>query len=445
MRTIPSSPASQGLLDLLDQLVDDHVGLIHAVKESPRDAGEPAYFHYYAKASNTGAFCRQSNFCNTGGASAIREIALCKALGEALERYCSAVYDQEELPLTSFDKATFPCVSPDNFALYTEEQYAQEAFPLVPFTRETLLRWTPAEALSSRDISYVPASMVYAPYHADHGSGEESITQCISTGLACHLTHAQATIAAICEVIERDAFTITWQAGLIRPQLRLETLSESNRDLVNRFERIGSDLKLIDLTMDHGIPTILSVLRSGKADAPALVFAASADINPEQAVRKSLEELAHTRRLAKILKAEQPLFPTRQPYDNVDYQDAHAHMYCDSAHAHLAAFIFSSDAYVDFQQLPNFATGTPEEQVAYLAERISAIGHRVFVADLTTADVRELGISVVRAVIPGFHPLFMEHHLRALGGTRMWEVPRRLGFLGMSKGSGGNQAPHPFP
>jgi ribosomal protein S12 methylthiotransferase accessory factor len=425
--------------------MDKHVGLIRTVEESPRDAGAPAYFHYYARACNTGAFCHQSNFGNTGGASTSREIALCKAVGEAIERYCSAIYEQGELPLTSFDNATFPCVFPDEFALYQEEQYAQEKFPLAPFTRKTLLRWAPAETLSSGDVSYVPASMVYAPYYPDPASSEASITQCITTGLACHLTHAQAIIAAICEVIERDAFTITWQARLIRPQLRLETLSESNRDLVDRFERIGSDIKLIDLTMDHGIPTILSALRSGRANAPALVFAASSDLNPEQAVRKSLEELAHTRRLAQILKAERPLFSTSPPYANVDYQDAHVHMYCDPAYAPLAEFIFSSEKYVDLQQLPNLATGNPELDAAVLTERVSAVGHRIFIADLTTEDVRALGLSVVRAVIPGFHPLFMGHHLRALGGTRLWEVPRRLGVFGMPRESGGNPAPHPFP
>jgi ribosomal protein S12 methylthiotransferase accessory factor len=69
----------------------------------------------------------------------------------------------------------------------------------------------------------------------------------------------------------------------------------------------------------------------------------------------------------------------------------------------------------------------------------------VLLADVTTPDVRDLGLSVVRAVVPGSHPLFMGHALRARGGRRLWEVPQRLGHRGISPATGDNPAPHPYP
>ena len=80
-----------------------------------------------------------------------------------------------------------------------------------------------------------------------------------------------------------------------------------------------------------------------------------------------------------------------------------------------------------------------------LARRVAALGHRILLADLTTEDVRQLGLCVVRVVIPGFHPLFMGHRFRALGGRRLWEVPQRLGYKGITPETGDNPAPHPFP
>ena len=67
----------------------------------------------------------------------------------------------------------------------------------------------------------------------------------------------EAAVSALGEVVERDAFTITWQARLAPPQIRAETLSDANYNLVERFERAGGTVTLLNLTLDNGIPTIL--------------------------------------------------------------------------------------------------------------------------------------------------------------------------------------------
>src|SRR5207253_1863993 len=77
----------------------------------------PDFFHFYARACNTEAIGRQKNYADTGGASADRSTALAKAVGEAVERYCVALYEAEELPLTSRERAPFRCVDPAAFAL----------------------------------------------------------------------------------------------------------------------------------------------------------------------------------------------------------------------------------------------------------------------------------------------------------------------------------------
>jgi len=64
---------------------------------------------------------------------------------------------------------------------------------------------------------------------------------------------------------------------------------------------------------------------------------------------------------------------------------------------------------------------------------------------LTTEDIGSLGLEVVRAVVPGYHPLVVGHRIRALGGRRLWEVPQRLGFRGITKESGDYPFPHPYP
>jgi ribosomal protein S12 methylthiotransferase accessory factor len=65
--------------------------------------------------------------------------------------------------------------------------------------------------------------------------------------------------------------------------------------------------------------------------------------------------------------------------------------------------------------------------------------------EVTTDDVRGLGLRVARVVVPGLHPLFMGHRNRALGGSRLYDVPARLGERGIAPGEPDNPFPHPFP
>jgi ribosomal protein S12 methylthiotransferase accessory factor len=349
------------------------------------------------------------------------------------------------LPLRTASEAEFACVDPDDFALFSRAQYDSPGFPWVPFTPETPVRWTPARDHRNGNILYVPAAMTYLPYYYHQGSGDSPIVQPISTGLACHTGQDRATLAAAYEVIERDAFTITWQARLTPPQIRVETLDDESYDLIQRFEDTGSAVYLFDLRMDHGVPAILAVLRNRNPDHAALVFAAAASLKPAEAVRNALEELAHTRRYVQQIKNSMHRIAGEDDFAAVVDQRDHLNLYADHANFHLAQFLFSSKRRVEFDGLPDLSTGDPAADLALLSTRIEAAGHRLLVADLTSSEVRTLGLAVVRAIIPGFHPLFMGHRIRAAAGRRLWELPQKLGYPGLDAGSGDNPAPHPYP
>lgn len=433
------------LFDVVDDLVHKEFGILRNVREIPRDPGGPDFFHFMAEPCNAQAFNSYRNSPMAGGASTTREHALAKSIGEAIERYSSAFYNVEEFPFLSASSANFNCVPPSTFALYQDHQYSQPDFPYAPFCNTTPVRWTPAEDIRSGEAWYVPAAMVFMPYQYNREIGEPPIVQPISTGLACHTTWIEAVISAIAEVIERDAFMITWQAGLEMPQVRVETLSDTNRDLIDRFERNGSQVVILNLTMDHGIPTILSVLQSSSPEVPALVFAAATDVSAETAARKSLEELAHTRRLAVYLKKTLPLVNINSGFDSVKDQNSHVRLYCEQTNAKFAQFIFNSQKKIDFAEIPSFERDDPSQKLDLLLNKISAAEYRILVVDLTTPDVDFLGFKVVRALIPGFHPLYMGHNRRALGGHRLWEVPQKLGYSGLRDASGTNIFPHPYP
>jgi ribosomal protein S12 methylthiotransferase accessory factor len=433
------------LFDALDYIIDERVGIIQFVLETPREPGSPDFFHYFAQTCDTRSFSEQTNFGKTGGASTERGVALAKAVGEGIERYCSAIYTLAELPLCAYADAPFRCVHPAEFALLSPEQYQRADVIFVPFEERTPVRWAPAVDVLRGEIWHVPAAMVYVPYIYHRGQGDSPIAQSISTGLACHCSYAEAAVSAICEVIERDAFTITWQAMLGHPQIRRESLSARNQDLVARFERAGYVVTLFDMTLDVGVPTILAVACSDLADAPPLVPAGSASLDPEEAVRKSLEELEHTREYCHKIMVHMPRLLDDPHYENVEDQTGHLNFWCNRAHAPLADFLFSSPMRRDFDEIANLSTGNSESDLQALLKKVADVNHLALLCDLTTPDVRDVGLTVVRAVIPGFHPLVVGHGIRSLGGTRLWTVPQKLGHPGITREQGDNRVPHPYP
>jgi ribosomal protein S12 methylthiotransferase accessory factor len=91
------------------------------------------------------------------------------------------------------------------------------------------------------------------------------------------------------------------------PHILIETLSSFNFDLVRRFEKAGYSISLFNITTDVCIPSVLAVSRSNSPEVPSLLLATSCALNPEDAVRKSLEELEHVRYYAQPLLARKLL------------------------------------------------------------------------------------------------------------------------------------------
>jgi ribosomal protein S12 methylthiotransferase accessory factor len=390
-------------------------------------------------------FSNQKNFSKGGGAAIDRASALAKAIGEAVERYCSALYDIEEFPVSSQREAPFPCVQPEEFALNSSEQYDSPGFPYLRFDRDTPVRWAPAVDAQSGENCYVPAVFLYVPYYFYPGTGDTPIAQPISTGLACHCSREEAAISAICEVIERDCFTITWQARLSPPKISFDTLGPLHQEIIRRFERAGCSVTLLNITMDTGIPTLLAVLLGNLPGTAPLVAAAATSLNPEEAARKALEELDHTRTYCQRLRNEVQRLVPEPNYENVITQRDHLNFWSDPANQQFAHFLLAGEQIQDFCSIPNLASGDPRRDVRTLVARISSVANRLLLKDITSSDVQELGLSVVRAVIPGFHPLVVGHRFRALGGTRLWQVPQQLGHRGITKETGDNPLPHPYP
>jgi ribosomal protein S12 methylthiotransferase accessory factor len=435
------------ILGLWDLLVDPRVGVVQRIEEGPIDNDDPQFFHYYSRSCDTAAFGSASNFRENGGVSTSRYVAIAKALGEAVERYCAAIYDLKDLPLARYRDLSLKAVHPSCMTVYREDQFRQSGFPWAPFTEDSLVRWTEGVSLHSGEHVLLPAAAVYLPFDYSKSPGTAPILQPISTGLACGASFEDAAVSGLSEAFERDAFAIMWQARMCMPRMLVASLPRSATDVVRRFETAGIDVELVNISSDFGVSTILSFALTRTTASPALAVAAATDLSPERAVIKSLEELAHTRKYSKRLQLDMAPLDIRADdgHPNVRGNQDHLRFYWPQFAKTFAEFAWSSPETCDFETLSDLSTGQPQKDLRVLVERAAAAGLDPIACDVTTSDIRSLGLRVVRVVVPGLHPLCMGHGNRALATRRLYEVPQKLGFRGLQRDEPDNPYPHPFP
>lgn len=432
----------QRLRDILPELVHPDYGVIAYVQELPRQNDMPDFVYFKAEIADTGIFGLQTNRPATGGTSLDRDRALAKAVGEAVERYCSAVFSHSELPLISYREIEGTAVHPSQFSLHTEAQMSDPAYPLTPFDESTPVRWTRGIHWTTQSEIWIPAAAVYCPYTADVDQGEAQVMEAISTGIAAHCSLEEAAINGILEVVERDNFMCHWLAMVSGPVVDARTLWPEHHAMLRRFRDFGYSVQVVYAHSDHGIPTVFCLMYGNRPGCVPLSISAATHLDTGSAITKALEELALLERLSQRVMITKP-GRTIQQYAEINRLIDHLRFWMDPQMVRSADFLADRTRMVPLETLPTLTTGTPSGDLALIVQRLEETDHDVLICDVTTEDISALGMSVVRAVIPGFVPLNVRYTCRPEGSKRLQAL-----LSGRKQHNNGelriNPLPHPF-
>jgi ribosomal protein S12 methylthiotransferase accessory factor len=447
LRDIPRSQPWETLVKAR-RLLSPKVGIFSAFEQMKADDGDVQLFYYRVKVADIAKYTRWPRLSHRAlgqRASLIREVAMARALGEGVERYCSGMYDEDELPYAARREIAELAVHPQQFALFSERQYQAKTFPYVRFTEDNRVRWTLGYSLTRQRPVYVPAICVYVPYHPTR---EEEFYQPTSSGLAAGNTLEEAILNGLYEVVERDAYMIMWLNRLSTPQVDIAGCANASiQEIVRRFAACGVELRIHDLTTDIGIPTLGVLALSTSDDGPAAAVGAAAHLDPEFALYKALEEAALTRFAARAMLQEH--FQPVQLADgrrNLDIIQLHMLRYSQREALPQLDFLIHSPCRRKLAELQNRATDRPSTDIRTCLELLSVRALEVIAVDLTTPEIAEVGFAVAKVLIPGSQPLDFDHDFRYLGGTRLYKVPQLLGYRPReTREDELNPDPHPFP
>jgi ribosomal protein S12 methylthiotransferase accessory factor len=429
-----------------DRVVDRVTGIVRFVSEIPLEAGEPEIFNYSAKMCDSRKYFPVGCYDRNGGAGLTREEARMAAMGEAVERYCSSIYFPDELMIGSHRELSRStrALAPGEIALFHPEQHGHIGYSW--FTEDTRLCWINGYSVTHNGPVLVPACLTFVPYHPFWGHrGEETIGPSITTGQAAASSYRDAVLRGIYEIVERDAFMIAWLNRLPVPRIDIDSSAVVAKIFHARLARPNLQYTLHSLVTDLGIPSIVCVLIDTHCVPAMVCIGGASHLNPEKAAVKALVEAVQTREWARYMGQRRKPVIIESDYSNLDDFDKHVLLYAYGDMSSALEFLTKASATCSFSDLPNCSTGTVAGDLRQVKMLVESASHEILVVNLTSDDVAQAGFRVVKVFIPGTQQMEGDHTHRLLGGRRLVDVPRKLGYSIASGSTGFNPDPHPYP
>ena len=363
------------------------------------------------------------------------------AIGEAVERYSGVFVPFERLVRGTARELGEAVVCPSRFALFHESQFGIQRFPLVRFAEDTTTTFVEGIDLVDGSRAFLPAELVYL---RRPDARLAPIGYATSSGLACGPSLVEAVLAALLEVVERDAVMLAWKCRLSLPLLDWAGHAELSAVDRRHFEPTGLRFRVVDASCFLDVPVAISVLHGPPAFGASLAVGAAAAAQVEDAWLKAIAESFGVYRWLRqqaVGGASQPTDP-----DAVETFDEHMLFYSTDDRAELAAFLDTSTERRSVRDIPSLEGSTPRAQIDAIVARLARRGLSAYAVDVTAPDVRELGLSAARVIAPELCTLDVSHRARFLGGSRLLTAAHEAGIVPAPLELGDlNPLPHPFP
>lgn len=356
----------------------------------------------------------------SGNAMGDPELARLVAIAEGAERYAGGDFLGEERVWATAAELSGRVIEPQRFPKCSPSEYAHPRCPVVPNDPAQPIRWVRGTELTSGEPIWVPATM--SCYWLRDQVPDERFVPRISTGYAVHTDPAEAVLAGILEVVERDAISLVWRRRLPVPLVGRETTSDLLATLTGWATRHFIQPSLFDVTTDLGLPTVYCVLQSEHSTRLRHVVSAGTARTLTRAAEKALLETIVVREFLRLI--DQP------PPATLDEVESHTDGSRFMAHADRAgAFDFLLSGAEQRAPVPrNELPDDPRSALAELADVFRERDMPVAVVDRTPTELAKVGLTGVSVSIPDLIPMSGSPYAQFTAQPRLYTAPVRMGF-----------------
>ena len=253
-------------------------------------------------------------------------------------------------------------------------------------------------------------------------------------------------LGGLCELIERDALMIAWMNRLPAVELELDDSAGVAGALRRHYALLGVTLRAFALPTDLPATVVLAIAFDETPGRPANVVGMGCHPLPMTALAKAAFELCQARPAEATRYREEPPEGRLNGYEDVRTLDDHSAFAAQRERRAEFEFLWSGGATARVGDLPAHGDGDDAGAlVAGCGAALRDLGHPAAYVDLTTSDVEPYGYRVARVLAKGLQPIHFGHGQERLGGTRLFELPRALGFAGSVRTPADlNPCPHPM-
>ena len=237
-----------------------------------------------------------------------------------------------------------------------------------------------------------------------------SIDECIMSGLM--------------EFIERDALMINFMQRLNPPEIDINTIFGKNKKFIDSIRK-DYNIKIHKLYSDFNVPVYLSIIYRIDNNKNHYGIGACASLDSDYAINKSLKECLFTYFYSLNIMDVRQKNPNKIKtlYEHFLYYQGD----------NFNKLLFNS------QLIKYKKEKIPFDDVLINLKKNDI---NVYFKELTTDDIKDTGIKVVKVIAPSLIDLNKSHIYPRLGAKRFFDVPKKLG---LKYSDDLTTLPHPFP
>ncbi|WOF15183.1 YcaO-related McrA-glycine thioamidation protein [Methanoplanus sp. FWC-SCC4] len=313
------------------------------------------------------------------GKGATPTAARVSAIMEGIERYSAEINERELITGRFSELGEAEAVNPSDLILPNGVD------------PDTKIPWHRGFDIVNEEEVYVPAHAVFHP--VPHGTARFFRTS--TNGIASGNTVEEATFHGLCEVVERDAWSLVEASGYAGPVIENIGNDQLN-SMIDAFSENEVELILRDITSDNGIPTVAAVADDVRLKDPSLLcIGMGTHVSPVIAAMRAITEVAQSR-------ATQ-IHGAREDTTEADFRKQIGY----ERTKRLNKKWFDKADSKDFSEFDEFVSDDFLKDINYVSEKLQKSGlDRIIVNDLTMPDV---SVPVVRVTVPGLETFAMDN------------------------------------
>lgn len=375
--------------------------------------------------------------------------ALAIGILEGIERYCGAFHAGENPTYSEQQLAeTEICYAPlDVFMDYTEANYAHQAFHYRGYQPTEEIQWHECIDLVSDEQVLLPEQQVF--FASEYISGEPRYKYNSSNGVAIGTTQDESIVSAMLELIERDSFLVYFYTQSKPPEIEDYQSALSHENLIKLLEDRNIAAKFYDITLETGVPAVMSVLTFGKSSRFKYYITAAAGLRYDEALRSALMEgiTSYNYFLEKVEALTDEQLKEFEDYNNIETLSDHIMFYSTAKGQKELKLRLEGNNSVKFGNLHSkFADATGEGSLSAIKQQmIQAIAKHhesIIYCNLSNHLSLALGLHISRIIIPTMQDISFGYQHTNVNEKRLAmaiELNNLDGHLSES------YPPHPFP